>query len=139
MAKIFKYAFLTSTLACLFIAVPYLIIALFSLSGELMISTVLRMTLVYVFLVPWLGSTLLLVLALLIFGLEGGTKRRLLSGLSLGVVSLAVWLWDFMQDLIQWHHANVSPTTAIWLLACFGAGYLAAFIVDKIVKPEIDV
>jgi len=104
-----------------------------------MISTVLRMTLVYVFLVPWLGSTLLLVLALLIFGLEGGTKRRLLSGLSLGVVFLAVWLWSFMQSLIQWHHVNVSPANAIWLLAGFGAGYLAAFIADKIMKPKFAV
>ena len=102
-----------------------------------MISTVLRMTLVYVFLVPWLGSTLLLVLALLIFGLEGGAqRRRLLGGLSLGVVFLAVLFWSFMQNLVQWHHANVSPTTAIFLLASFGAGYLAAFIADKIMKPR---
>lgn len=132
MSKIFKYAFFTSMGACLFIAVTYLIILTFLESGgDLMISSFLRLSLlsaILMFLVPWLCSTLFLVLALQIFGRGGGAKRRwLLGGLSVGVVHLAFYLWG-----------NVSPFAAIWALGGFGAGYLAAFIVDRIMEPEFD-
>ncbi len=117
----FLFALFTSTLACLFIAVPSLIIFSFLGSGgELKISTLLLLSVIGVFLL-WLSSTLFLVLALLVFGRGGGAKRRwLLGGLGVGVGYLAIILWG-----------GISPVMAIYLLAGFGAGYLAAFIVDK--------
>ena len=141
MAKIFKYAFFTSTAACFFVAVPSLIIPLFLGSGgELMISTILRLHVIYVFLVPWLCSTLCLVLALLIFGRKGGAKRRwLLGGLSVGVGYSVIFLWDVIESMSSGRWGRISTVGAIWLLAGFGAGYLAAFVVDKIMKPEFNV
>ena len=125
--------------ACFFVAVPSLIIAPFSSlgSGDLMISTILLLSAFYVFLVPWLSSTLFLVLALLIFGREGGAKRRwLLGGLGVGVVYLAMFLWIVIAALIDGRWRDTLLFWGIFPLAGFGAGYLAAFIVNKIMKPE---
>ena len=118
----FLYALSTSTLACLFITIPSLIFfTLFGSEGELKISTLLLLSAIGMFLLPWLSSTLCLVLALRIFGRKGGAKRRrLLGGLSVGVGYSVIFLWG-----------DMSPVGAIFALAGFGVGYLVASIVDK--------
>jgi hypothetical protein len=138
MARIFKYAFFTSTVACFFVAVPSLIIFSLLGSGDLMISTILLLSAFWVFLVPWLSSTLVLALLLRLF--DGGAKRRWFwGGVSLGVYYMVIFLCIVIQDLINGHFEYALLVWAIWPLAGFGAGYLAAFIVDKIMKPEFDV
>ena len=86
-------------------------------------------------LVPWFGSTLVLVLLLSLF--DGGAKRRwVLGGVSLGVYYLAM----FIANVTGCFNGDGSYLPLlIWPAVGFGLGYLAAFIVDKIMKPEFDV
>ena len=87
-------------------------------------------------LVPWLGSSLLLML--LIAWFKGGTKRKyLLGGISVGVYYLAMFLAFIFEGLIGGWGDIAYPLLIIWPLAGFGLGCLSAWIADKIVKLPV--
>jgi hypothetical protein len=155
MARIFKYAFFTSTVAY-FLAAFLLFVYFLASTGWSRIDSdivtafpsFLTLTLSefrwwgdfygMAVLVPWLGSAL--VLALLIFWFNGGAKRtRLFGGLSVGVYYLAMFLALIIEALISYWGDIAYPALAIWPAAGFILGYLAAFIVDKIMKPQFAV
>jgi hypothetical protein len=93
-------------------------------------------------LVPWLGSAL--VLTLLLHWFNGEKKRRrLLGGLSIFVYYFAVWLSLIIEELIRYGGTIRGDTGwfgylmfLIWPVAGFGLGYLAAIIVERVLKPE---
>jgi hypothetical protein len=155
MAKIFKYAFFTSTVAYLMAAVLVFVYSIAQTGWSRIdsdIGTFLPSALTLALsefswwgdfyglavLVPWFGSVL--VLALLMFWLDGGARRRrLLGGLSVGVYYLSMFLAFIIEALIGYWGDIAYSLLAIWPFAGFGVGYLAAFIVDKIMKPQFAV
>lgn len=149
--KILKYAFLTGTIAY-FIAAVVIFILSVSQTGWSRIETgetiVSALTLglsefgwwgnfyYLAVLVPWLGSTLLL--ALLLFWLDGGEgRRRLFGGLSIFAYYLAMWL-AFVFHMIIFGRGDVAyPLLLIWPVAGFLLGYLSAIITDKMIESPV--
>ena len=156
MGKLFKYAFFTCTLAYLIAAI--LLVIFFAIEG-ISVDYIVRdlltgLTLVlsefswwgafyYLsFLVPWLASSLVLVL--LIYGFNGGARRRqLLGGLSICVYYIAMILVFAIGRLVTlWGQIEVHPgdigylLLLIWPVCGFGLGYLASIIVERVLKPQ---
>jgi len=159
MGKIFKYAFLTSTLAYVIAAVLLFIFSVeqtgwsridndtvtILLSGLTLALSESKWwgNLYYLaILVPWLGSTLVLVLLLRWFNREV-RRRRLFGGFSIGVYYLAVWLSLVIEELVR-YGGHIRGDIGyvgylmffIWPVAGFGLGYLAAILVERILKPQ---
>ena len=94
------------------------------------------------FIIPWLGSTL--VLALLLYWFNGGTRRRrLFGGLSIFIYYFAIWLSLIIEELIRYGGGIRGDTGLlsyimflIWPVVGFGLGYLSAIIVERVLKPE---
>ena len=92
-------------------------------------------------LIPWLSSTLVLVLLLRFF--HGGTpRRRLFAGLSICVFYFASWLALIIEKMVLYGgiRGDIGYTgylvLLIWPIAGFGLGYLSAIIVEKLLKAE---
>ena len=156
MGKILRYAFFTCTLAYLIAAI--LLVIFFAIEGisvdyivrDLLTGLTLALSefswwgaFYYLsFLVPWLASSLVLVL--LIYGFNGGARRRqLLGGLSICVYYIAMILVFAIGRLVTfWGQIEVHPgdigylLLLIWPLGGFGLGYLAATIVERVLKPQ---
>ena len=87
-------------------------------------------------LVPWLGSSLLLVL--LLAWSRGRVKPGLLlGGISVGVYYLAMFLAFITAGLVGGWGDIAYPLLIIWPVAGFGLGCLSAWIADKIVKLPV--
>ena len=149
MGKLFKYAFFTCTLAYLIAAI--LLVIFFAIEGisvdyivrDLLTGLTLALSefswwgaFYYLsFLVPWLASSLVLVL--LIYGFNGGARRRqLLGGLSICVYYIAMWLVFVIHGLIYGWGDIAYDLIWLWPLFGFGLGYLAATIVERVLKPQ---
>ena len=156
MGTIVRYAFFTCTLA--YVVAVVLLVIFFVIEG-ISVDYVVRNLLTGLtlalsefswwgafyylsFLVPWLAS--FLVLVLLIYGFKGGAKRRqLLGGLSICVYYIAMILVFAVGRLVTfWGQIEVHPGDIgylllfIWPVCGFGLGYLAATIMERILKPE---
>jgi hypothetical protein len=93
-------------------------------------------------LVPWLGSTLLLMVFINLFA-DTLKKRRVFAGTSIGIYYLVMMLVFIGGKIItNWGRIDVNPGDIayalflIWPLGGFGAGYLSALITDKILKKQ---
>jgi hypothetical protein len=93
-------------------------------------------------LVPWFGSTLVLNLLLHWFNKEA-RRRRLLGGLSILTYYLAVWLYLVIEELVRYGghiRGDIGYAGYLMFLAWpaggFGAGYLAAVVVERTLKPH---
>jgi hypothetical protein len=156
MARACKYAFFTCALAYLMAAV-LLAIYLAVEGGISVFLDVLTVTwmlphvsrwwseLYYLrFLLPWLFSSLVLVLFLYLFKSQA-RRRRLLSGFSVAAYYLVMLLVYIIDKLATWW-GHIQPIDIwdilyylmflIWPAVGFGLGYLAAFIVERIWKPR---
>jgi Na+/H+ antiporter NhaC len=157
MGKIVRYALLTCTIAY-FIAAVLLFIFGFSQTGWSRIDSdtgtflLSGLTLALsefqgwgdfwylAVLVPWVGSSL--VLALLMYRFNGGTKRRrLFGGASIAVYYVIMLLVFAIGRLAaSWGQIDINPGDVayllllIWPVVGFILGYLSAIIADRIVK-----
>ncbi|MDP3880245.1 MAG: hypothetical protein Q8Q07_08105 [Dehalococcoidales bacterium] len=86
-------------------------------------------------LVPWLSSALMLILLVYLF--KGAGPRRVLGGLSIGAYYLAMFLVFIINGLIGGWEDITYPLLMLWPLAGFGLGYLATFILEKMVMPQL--
>ena len=97
------------------------------------------------FLVPWLFSSLVLVLLLSV--LNGEARRKwLLGGLSVCFYYFVMIMIYFVDKLVAWW-GHIQPIDIfdilyylmffIWPLCGFGLGYLAATILERVWKPRI--
>jgi hypothetical protein len=164
MTRIFKYAFFTSTVAYFLAAFLFFVYFLAEVGWSRIDSDIVTglpsfLTLGLsefkwwgdfyglAVLVPWLGSALVLALLLRLF--RGGTwRRRLWAGVSLAVYYVAMLLvllgdkvitwWGHMRPIDIWD-VLYGVTFLIWPAVGFILGGLAAFIVDKIMKPQFAV
>jgi uncharacterized membrane protein len=94
-------------------------------------------------LVPWLGSSLVLIVLISRWG-DTSKKRRLFAGTGIGVYYLIMMLVFIGGKIItSWGHIDVNPGDfayalfLIWPLGGFGVGYLSALITDKILKIQV--
>ena len=150
MGKTIRYAFLTCTLAYVLAAI--LLVIFFAVEGinvEYMIKDLLTAltlalseftwwgNLFYIaFIVPWLASSLVLVL--FIHRFNGGAKRRrLLGGLSVFAYYFAMVLVFIIHGLVRGWGDVGYQFFPIWLIVGFGLGYLAATIVERIFKLQV--
>jgi hypothetical protein len=148
--KAFKYAFLTCTIAY-FIGALALFVFSVSQTGWSRIDsdtgryilTGLTMMLsefewwghyyYLAFLVPWLGSALLLALLLYWFGRKV-EWRRWLGGLIVFTYYIAMWLVFIFEGLFHGWGDIAYIILLIWPVAGFLLGYISAIITDKIVE-----
>jgi hypothetical protein len=86
-------------------------------------------------LVPWLGSSLLLVGMLYLFN-KDATRRRLLGGLSLFAYFFSMFLAFIVNGLISGWGDIAYPLLCLWPVGGFGLGYLAVFLVEKVLPPQ---
>ena len=92
-------------------------------------------------LVPWLSSTLVLVLLLHFFH-GRAPRRRLFAGLSICIYYFANWLSLIIEKIVLYGGIRGDIdytgylTLLIWPIAGFGLGYLSAIIVEKLIKTE---
>lgn len=159
MGKTVKYAFFTCTIAYLIAAVLLFIFSIeqtgwnridndivtFLPSGLTLALSELKWWGDFYYLailVPWLGSTLVLVLLLHWFNGEA-KRRRLLGGSSICVYYFAGWLSLIIEELVRYGgHIRGDIgwfgylTFLIWPFIGFGLGYLATTIVERILKPH---
>ena len=147
MGKTVRYSFLTCTIACLLAAILFIII--FAINGidckyiikDLLTGLTLALSeftwwgdfYYLAFLVPWISSSLVLIL--LIYGFDGGVRRRqLLGGLSFFTYYLAMFLAFIIHGLIRGWGDVGYQLFPLWLVGSFGLGYLATTIVERILK-----
>jgi len=161
MGKTVKYAFFTCTLAYLIAAVLLFIFSVAQtgwsrIDNDIVTFLPSGLTLglfefkwwggfyYLAILVPWLGSTVLLVLLLHWFKGEA-KRRRLLGGLSIGVYYFAMIMVYFIDKMATWWGHIIPPDFLdilfyLMFFICpvcgFGVGYLAGFIVERILKPQ---
>jgi hypothetical protein len=86
-------------------------------------------------LVPWLGSSLLLVIMLYLFDKDAG-RRRLLGGLSLFAYFFSMLLMFIVKGLISGWGDIAYYLMWLWPVGGFGLGYLAVFLVEKVHEPQ---
>ena len=94
-------------------------------------------------LIPWLGSSLVLMLLIQRWGRKA-SRRRLSGGFSTGIYYVIMLLVFAIGRLVTaWGQMNVNPGDAgyllllIWPLGGFGLGYLSAIIADKMVMLPV--
>jgi len=151
-SKTFRYAFLTCTLAYLIAAVLLFIFSV-GQTGWNRIDSNTVMTLTsgltlalsefqwwgsfyyLAILVPWIGSSLVLVILLYLVS-AGFRLRRLLGGLSVFAYYLAMFLAFIIHGLTSGWGDVGYYLLWLWPVAGFGLGYLAATIAEKILKPD---
>jgi hypothetical protein len=149
MGKIFRYAFVTCTTTYLIVAFIIFILAIIHhpnwITSETRIFVVSSLTLALsefswwghfyylAVLVPWLGSSLLIVV--LLAWSRGRMKPRFLpGGISAGAYYLAMFLAFIFAGLFHGWGDIAYPLLLIWPLAGFAIGCLSAWIADKIIK-----
>jgi hypothetical protein len=152
MSKKLKYAFFTGTIAY---AIAALLLFIFFAAqtgwgrsvNDIGLSLVSGLTLslsefgwwgdyyYLAFLVPWLGSTL--VMALLLLWLKDRAVRRYLAGgLSVFIYYIAMFLAFTIHGLARgWGDVGYA-FLPVWAVVGFGVGYASAAIVEKILKPQ---
>jgi len=148
MKKSFKYGFTTCTLAYLLIVIPLLVLFVTLLRGSYepiidvkgMLSALTLMLSEFswwgdfyylAFLVPWLASSLVMVLLMIWFN-RGARRRRLLGGLSVFAYYLAMVFVFIIHGLIRGWGDIAYGLIWLWPLFGFGFGYAAATIVERI-------
>jgi len=86
--------------------------------------------------IPWLFSSLILML--LIYGFNGGIRRRqLFSGLSVLTYYLVMVLAFIIEGLVHGWGDVGYQFFPLWLIVGFGLGYLAAIITGKVFKVQV--
>jgi len=153
MMKIFKYAFLTCTIAYFIAAVLLFIFSIGQTgwsridndAGTFLLS-ILTLALsefqwwgdfwYLAVLVPWLGSSLVMVL-LMIWLNKGAGHRRLLGGFSIFAYYLAMILVFIIHGLIDGWGDIGYEFFPLWPLGGFVLGCLSAWIADKIIKLPV--
>jgi len=159
MGKTVKYAFFTCTLAYLIAAVLLFIFSVAQtgwsrIDNDIVTFLPSGLTLALsefkwwggfyylAILVPWLGSTVLLVLLLHWFKGEA-RRRRLLGGLSVFAYYIVIWLSLVIEELVRYGGEIRGDIGYIgylmfllWPVCGFGVGYLAAILVERILKPQ---
>ena len=159
MGKTVKYAFFTCTLAYLIAAILLFIfsveqtgwsridndIGTFLPSGLTLALSELKWWGDFYYLailVPWLGSSLVLVLMIYLFRGEA-RRRRLLGGLSVFAYYIVIWLSLVIEELVRYGGEIRGDIGYIgylmfllWPVCGFGVGYLAAILVERILKPQ---
>ena len=87
-------------------------------------------------LVPWLGSSLLMVLLMTRFNYGAG-RRWLLGGTSIFTYYLVMILVFIIHGLIEGWGDIGYGLFPLWLIIGFGLGYLSAVITDKMVEFRV--
>ena len=153
MGKIVKYALLTCTIAYFIAAVVVFLLAVSQTgwsridhdTGTVMVSALTLALSEFgwwgnfyylAVLVPWLGSSLLLIL-LLAWSRGRAKPAFLLGGLSVGVYYLAMFLAFIFAGLIGGWGDIAYPLLIIWPVVSFGLGYLSSLITGKIIKLHV--
>ena len=152
MGKAFKYGFTACTLAYLLGATTLLILftTLFRGSYEFIVdikgllSTLTLMLSEFswwgdfyylTFLVPWLASSCMLTL-LIYRSNEGARRRALFSGLGMFAYYFAMCLVFLIYGVLHGWGDITYDLIWIWPLFGFGFGYVAASIVERVLKPQ---
>lgn len=148
MEKTFKYAFFTCALAYFLAAIP--LVVFFATWGRSSSETIIAVKGVLIaltlmlseypwwgdfyylaFLVPWLASSCVLIL--LIYGCNGGARRRaLFTGCSMFIYYFAMWLVFLIHGLIYGWGDIAYDLIWLWPLWGFGFGYTAATIAERV-------
>ena len=152
MKKSFKLGFTTCTVAYLLIVIPLLVLfatlfrgfyePIVDIRGMLSFLTLMLSEFSWwgdfyylAFLVPWLASSCML--TLLIYRFNGEARRRaLFTGFGMFVYYFAMCLVFLIHGVIHGWGDIAYGLIWLWPLCGFGFGYVAASIVERVLKPQ---